>query len=153
MNTISDFLSQFRIAIRDSLIALTILEELEESCGKDTWEQLNSRDLSFNEILGLRHMISVMFQQRLMGICTDVLYDRIIKAHADAIFKFDELAWSRGFQITAKRECVSSTEMMEEAGTVRATDKGVQLTPLGHMIAEKLANQLADSQNIDPSKD
>jgi len=153
MNTISDFLGQFRIAVGNSLIIVTILEELEEFCGEDTWKHLNSRDLSVDQILGLRHMISVMFQQRLMGICTDALYNRIVKAHADAIFKFDELAWSIGFQITAKRECISSTEMMEEAGTVRVTGKGVQLTPLGHKIAEKLANQLADSQNIDPPKD
>ncbi len=144
MKTMNDFLIAFRERIKECIEAKLLLEELEREVGEDEWCKFLELQIGMDSLLKLRNGISAMFADRISGVCTDKLYDRLHRKHTETIQKLDELAGEMGVIIVKKRACVSYTESARDAGIIQVTTKGVSLTPLGERIAEEVRRQIEE---------
>ena len=144
MNTVGEFFSL--IYATENTNAKALIDDWKEQVSLEAWRSGEKLPLSMETILNLRDQISALFRDRLAGICTDALYDRVQKAHTSFIFEFDEKARQQGFLITEKRACVSFTEAFREAGLVQVTSDSVSLTPKGIQIAEDVQREIDESK-------
>ena len=118
------------------------MDEWRENVPAEQWKEGEDLPITREGILHIRNTISSLFAERLAGICTDALYDRVQRAHTAFIMEFDAKAEQHGFRITEKRQCVTVTETMREAGLIQVTKDGVSLTPKGVELAEDVRRQI-----------
>lgn len=140
MKTIGEFF--YHIYDTKILEAKILMDEWRESVPADEWNECECLPLNREHILNVREQISALFAGRLMGICTEPLYDRIRKAHVAFIMELDEKARLQGFLITEKRACVTPTEVMRDAGLIQVTSDGVNLTPKGVKLAQQIQEEI-----------
>ena len=122
--------------------AQMLMDEWRENVPAEQWKEGEDLPITREGILHIMNTISSLFARRLRGICTDALYDIVQKAHTAFILEFDEKAYQQGFLITEKRQCVTVTEAMREAGLIQVTKEGVSLTPKGIRTAEQVQREL-----------
>ena len=122
--------------------AQLLMDEWRENVPAEQWKEGEDLPITREGILHIRNTISALFAERLMGICTEPLYDRIQKAHVAFILEFDEKARQQGFLITEKRACITATEAMRDAGLIQVTTDGVSLTPHGIEVAEQVRKEI-----------
>ena len=144
MNTIGEFLAL--VCNTENRHAKMLIEYWKEQVSPEEWESCEKLPLSMKTILNMRDQISILFRDRLAGICIDALYDRVQRAHTTFIFEYDEKARQQGFAITEKRACISFTEAFREAGVIRVTGDGVSLTPKGVQIAQSVQREIDENR-------
>lgn len=140
MGEFLDLISQTEI-----MEARLLIEEWKiEVCAEPDFIESGKSSITMEGILWLRGIISYFFAERLIGICTNALYARVSRAHADFIVEFDEKARLQGFLITKPRACISATEAMKEAGIINVAGGKVHLTRTGIEIVRQIGEELKD---------
>ncbi len=100
------------------------LEDLVEECNPEQLAEFRATPFNHEEVLFLRDAICSMMYERLRGICTDELYERVGKNGHQFLEEMGVLSAKHGVDFGARGTDtnVTATEHCESAGVIKVVN-------------------------------